>query len=177
MESSTAAVVGPFDARALANVVLDSADSLGIDIYVTSLLKVLYFAHGWHLARVNAPLVGQPFEAWKHGPVVRVVYDQVKDMAGKKVGIRLNAFDPSAGAYVLARCELPKPTHQLLIDILKSYGRFHPYALSDMTHDAGSPWSIAWAAAEHGQRPGLRISDGDIRSYFLRLNAADVLKS
>ncbi|MFM9718924.1 Panacea domain-containing protein, partial [Streptomyces galilaeus] len=44
-----------------------------------TLLKVLYFAHAWHLAKYGKPLVAQPFEAWRHGPVNRVVYDQYKE--------------------------------------------------------------------------------------------------
>jgi uncharacterized phage-associated protein len=167
----------PFDARAISNLILDRADDLKINIYVTTLLKVLYFSHGWHLARFSEPLIGQSFEAWQHGPVVRVVYDQVKDLSGKKIDRRLNAFDPATARYTVATCNPLPGTIELLTAVLRSYGTFHPYTLSEMTHEAGSPWDVAWEAAQKGERPGARLNDGDIRVYFLRLNQSDVLRS
>jgi len=68
------------DARAITNYFLDRAAQRGMAITIMTLLKVLYFAHAWYLAKKNAPLVGQPFEAWRHGPVNRVVYDQFKGL-------------------------------------------------------------------------------------------------
>lgn len=167
----------PLDARAAANALLDLAEDLRIDVYVTTILKVIYFAHGWHLARFDTPLIGQPFEAWQHGPVVRVVYDQIKDLSGKAVDRRLKVLDPVAAKYVIATCELSASTRELLLAVLRSYGVHHPYKLSDMTHEAGSPWHMAWEASHRGMRPGARIDNMDIRSYFLRLNSSDMLRS
>lgn len=63
----------PYDARDIANFFLDAAERNQTTLSITSLLKIIYFAHGWHLAEFGLPLIGQPFEAWQHGPVVRVV--------------------------------------------------------------------------------------------------------
>ena len=67
----------PHDARAVANFLLDAADTHNITLSITSLLKIIYFAQGWHLAKYNRPLIGQSFEAWEFGPVIRVVYDSL----------------------------------------------------------------------------------------------------
>lgn len=164
-----------YDARAIANAILEAAQTFGQPVYVTSLLKILYFAHGWHLARFGEPLVGQPFEAWQHGPVVRVVFDQVKQFSGRPIEGRLTSFDASQGAYLEARVELPTRSKELLDSVVRAYGPLHPFALSDLTHEPGSPWEKAWLAAEEGRVPGARIENGEIRQYFLRLNRSDMV--
>ncbi len=42
------------------------------------LQKMVYFAHGYHLARYNEPLIREEFEAWKFGPVVPSIYQSYK---------------------------------------------------------------------------------------------------
>lgn len=44
--------------------------------YVTQmkLQKMVYIAHGYHLARYDSPLIEETFEAWKFGPVVPSIY-------------------------------------------------------------------------------------------------------
>jgi len=163
------------DARALSNIILQEAERLGIDVYATTLLKVLYFAHGWHLAISGEPLVAQPFEAWQFGPVVRVVYDQIKNSNRRPIDIRLSAFSAAALQSVEAQCELKHASFDLLISVLRAYSHLHPYTLSDMTHEADSPWSKVWLRSTQGLTPGARIENSEIRKYFLRQNAADVL--
>lgn len=163
------------DARAIANVILDQSDALGIAVYSTTLLKVLYFSHGWHLARFDAPLVAQPFEAWQHGPVVRVVYDQIKSASGKPIRHRLTAFDPKVMLPRVATATLSQSTISLIRAVLRAYGALHPYTLSELTHEEGSPWGAVWEAALAGSAPGGKLDDGDIRRYFLRQNENDVL--
>ena len=157
---------GPYDARAIANFILDESDAAGFTMYPTSLLKILYFGHGWHLALFGGPLIAQPFEAWEHGPVVRVVYDQIKDYSGKAIKVRLKAFNPRSMTPKVASAEITRGG---------AYGSLHPYKLSEMTHESGSPWTSVWEAAQIGASPGARLNDGEIRDYFLRQNHADVL--
>src|SRR2546421_11399446 len=83
-----------YDARAVANFFIDRAGRTGHSLTIMTLLKVLYFAHGWHLAQFSKPLVAQPFEAWKHGPVNRVVYEQFKGYGKKPLDKRAVSFNP-----------------------------------------------------------------------------------
>lgn len=166
---------GPFDARAVANLILDEADAANISIYSTSLLKILYFGHGWHLAKFGSALVAQPFEAWEHGPVVRVVYDQIRERSGRVIVSRLQAFDPKSMKPVVARADLDVESAKLLRAVLGAYGSLHPYDLSQLTHEDGSPWNDVWNAALAGSAPGAKLTNGAIRDYFLRQNDRDVL--
>ncbi|MBA3519059.1 MAG: DUF4065 domain-containing protein [Rhizobiales bacterium] len=74
----------------IANYFLDRADAGGQPISPLSLLKILYFAHAWHLAKSGEALVGQPFEAWQYGPVNRVVYSQIKQFGRSPIQGRLS---------------------------------------------------------------------------------------
>lgn len=165
------------DARELANFLLDAAEEMKTTLSVTSLLKIIYFAHGWHLAEFEEPLIGQPFEAWQHGPVVRVVYDSFKRESGKAIKIRATKVDPKIGKYVVCNYSFDKAKREFLRRILVSYSRHHPYTLSEMTHDPLSPWTEVWEKSEFESTPGMRINNESIRSYFLTLNSADVYRS
>lgn len=48
-----------YDVRAIANVVLDRAEHLGISVTNLSINKILYFAHGHFLAHFNKPLASR----------------------------------------------------------------------------------------------------------------------
>src|SRR5258706_4098008 len=136
------------DARAVSNFILDRASKSGIALTVMTLLKVLYFAHGWYLAKTNNPLIAQPFEAWKHGPVNRVVYDQYKEYGRKPIDKAAVSFDPVLMKYVKTPHSFDTDTSRLLENICDYYVRFHPYTLSELTHQAGGPWDTIWTMAQ-----------------------------
>lgn len=154
------------DARRVANHFLDRARERGVEITVMTLLKVLYFAHGWHLAEKNKPLVAQPFEAWTYGPVNRVVYDQLKGLGRKPVRQRLQTFDVISCGYVDAPTGFDAETTRFLNNIFDYYGRFDAFRLSDLTHEPGSPWDAIWKAAEERAVPGMEIPDKLIADWF-----------
>ena len=167
----------PYDARELANFLLDRSETSGAPLSITSLLKIIYFAHGWHLAQFGNPLIGQPFEAWQHGPVVRVVYDSFKTESGRPIKTRAKKLNPKTGIYEVCHYSFGDELTLFLERILASYSKHHPYTLSEMTHDPDSPWAEIWIKSETESVPGMRISDKSIQSYFLTLNRADLYRS
>ncbi len=154
------------DARAIANYFLDCADECGQPLSPMALLKVLYFAHAWHLAKFKTPLVAQPFEAWERGPVNRVVYEQIKKFGKSAISERLNVLDPISVKFVPASCEMSNELKQFLSNIFAYYGRVHPFKLSEITHVSGTPWDIVWQAAEKSAVPGMWIPDKLILEWF-----------
>lgn len=156
-----------YDARAIANFFLDYGASKGQSITIMSLLKIIFFAHAWHLAKTGEPLVGQPFEAWQYGPVSRVVYEQFKSSKKQPINTRAKALNAAAGRYEVAECrDLDAATIKLLRDIFDYYSRFHPYRLSHLTHEKGSPWDNVWEEATRRAVPGMIISNDSIREWF-----------
>jgi uncharacterized phage-associated protein len=54
----------PFDSKAVANEFLKLAEQDGVKLSPMKLLKLVYFAHGWHLALKGEPLLNERVEAW-----------------------------------------------------------------------------------------------------------------
>ncbi|MEM9279419.1 MAG: type II toxin-antitoxin system antitoxin SocA domain-containing protein [Pseudomonadota bacterium] len=156
----------PHDARSIANFFLDQAEANGVALSHLKIQKLLFFAHAWNLAKFDQPLIGQPFEAWKYGPVVRVVYDQLKSYKSKSVVTRLTRIDPTTGEFTESYSNYNSETRELLSSIYYFYGQFHALKLSDLTHQKGGPWDRTWGKAKISAVNGMIIPDNLIKSWF-----------
>ncbi|MGL4636471.1 MAG: Panacea domain-containing protein [Beijerinckiaceae bacterium] len=154
------------DARSVANFFLARSQRLGRPITILSLLKILYFAHAWYLAKMNRPLVAQPFSAWKHGPVCEVVYDQFRDYGQKYIDKYCVSFNINDGKFSVSKYEFDEETEKFLCNIFDYYSQFHPYKLSDLTHEKGGPWDLVWTDAENNAIPGMKIKNESIMEWF-----------
>lgn len=155
-----------YDARAITNFFLDRAEKEQMALTIMTLLKVLYFAHAWHLAKFEKSLVAQPFEAWRHGPVNRVVYDQYKTYGKKPIDKRALSFDPVAVRFVPTPYDFDNETALFLANIFDYYSKFHPFGLSDLTHEKGGPWDSIWSEAGKRAVPGMIIPNDLIQDWF-----------
>ena len=68
----------PFSAAAVANEFLHLAHRDDRPITPLKMQKLVYFAHGWHLAITGAPLISEPIQAWQYGPVISSLYQIFK---------------------------------------------------------------------------------------------------
>ncbi len=162
------------DARAVANFLLDCAEGQGKRLTIMALIKIIYFAHGWHLARSGAPLISNPFEAWQHGPVVRVVYDCFSDHGSHPITSRATRFDPISQAHEVVRSSFTVEEAALLGDVFKAYGWLDAFRLSEITHATGSPWDRVWNASDGKITLGMRIPNESIRQHFLAAQPSQV---
>ena len=94
------------------------------------LQKLLYYAQSAHLALCDGePLFPEPIFAWKHGPVVRSIYEKYKD----------NHSD-----FLLPDCEvdlncISPDDREILSDVYSTFGQYDAWKLRDMTHSE-DPW-------------------------------------
>lgn len=51
------------DSRAVANRLIEMADERGISLTIVHLVKLVYFAHGWHLGLFHRPLIRHAVQA------------------------------------------------------------------------------------------------------------------
>jgi len=160
------------DARAVANFILDYAETQGRRLTDMALLKILYFAHGWHLAQTGSPLIRNEFEAWKHGPVVRVVYECFRDHGEDPINSRATRFEPQTGRREIVGYSFSDFESALIKDIFDAYGSLGALRLSDLTHEPGSPWDMIWNAPDGRVTLGMRIPNAAIREHFVELLAA-----
>lgn len=145
-----------FDARAIANHVLQVARELGLSLTPMQLMKIVYFAHGWSLGLRNRPLFTQPVQAWQYGPVIPDVY-----WAFSRFG-RSPVAEPAKNEFGLAyEAELDEVDERIIRAVVAQYGKLHAFVLSDMTHQPGTPWQKSF-------KPGFRavIGSDDIGQYF-----------
>lgn len=151
--------MGPFDSRAIANRILEIAEAKGIRLTMMQLLKLVYIAHGWWLTHSKGqPLTSDRPQAWQYGPVHPAVYRAFRHFGSRH--ITQKARDPETGFEFSA--EIPPDINGLLESVVESYGGFHAYRLSDMTHQPGTPWDRA--TKQWGNYAP--ITDDSIKEHF-----------
>lgn len=157
----------PFDSRSVANFILDACDTLHRPITHLALQKIIYFCHGWHLAKYSRPLVVDCPEAWAHGPVFRPVFDQFKDCRRQTINKRALIFDFISGEHLLAKMPIQSDLETFLMQIVRYYIQFSAITLREMSHEQGGPWRTVWDLGKSGSKVGMKIPNSLIQSHFL----------
>jgi uncharacterized phage-associated protein len=110
------------------------------------LQKLLYYAQGWHLALYNKKLFREKFEKWSYGPVVRRLYEKLRNYKGKPIHIGVGKGS-----------DLTSSVATFLERVWKTYGKYTAIQLSDQSHSE-DPWIRAEDYKE--------ISDDSLKEYF-----------
>ncbi|MGL4463981.1 MAG: Panacea domain-containing protein [Planctomycetia bacterium] len=175
MQGST--VMPPYSSKAVANEFLKLA-GLGA-LTPMKLLKLVYFAHGWHLAIAGGTLIDEQIEAWPYGPVVTSLYHDLKKYGSSPISAFIEDLEFEdddrlpriTTPFVVSDDSEPDEGDvfaKALIDrVWELYGRLTAGQLSNMTHEAGSPWDAVKTL--YGDRPipkGTDIPEDAIRDYF-----------
>lgn len=160
----------PHDGRAIANFVLDHADRVGWEVTNLKLQKLVYFCHVWSWIELRKPLIRHRFEAWRNGPVLPYLYRDFKELGSSPINTRALALDPETGARKPATYEFEPVTKELLERVLGFYGRLGTHMLVTLTHAKDGPWHKVWHHKDR-VRPGMKISDTDIRHFYERIPA------
>lgn len=131
-----------YNAASIANFFLDQADEEGAYIDPMKLQKLLYYANGWWAGEYREPLIAEPVEAWKYGPVFPSIYREFQGFKGNPITSRARKrntlFSKTREEPVLE----DEDTKRFLKRIWTKYGRMRSMTLSDMTHAPGGPWDI-----------------------------------
>jgi len=159
----------PYDARAIANFLLDIADSRRVPLTQVAVLKLLYFAQGWYLACFNHTLILQDFEAWQYGPVVKVVRDEFAKWGRAPIKNRATVLNVHTGERHLASPHLILHDASFVQRIFETYHLYDAWQLSALTHEANSPWDRVWNSLNPFGRMALRITNEEIRAHFIKL--------
>lgn len=157
-----------YSSAAIANRFLRVARESG-DTTITPMKvqKLVYIAHGWHLAYTDGkPLCREVVQAWRWGPVFHDLYHSVKKWGREPIdgyvedywrdGVAHMIDDGSFGAKVIDA-------------VWRSYGKYSAARLSRITHSKDSPWSKVYAKGRrNAEIPDSLISD----HYFDLLRSA-----
>jgi len=118
--------------------------SMAVNKLLTNMqvVKLTYIAHGWYLGFTGQPLINELAQAWMYGPVVPSVYEQFKTCGRNPITKVASQTLPSGETsnYPLS----DKGLIPFLDKIWEAYGKYSGSALSDMTHQPGTPWDEVW---------------------------------
>lgn len=154
-----------YDGRAIANAVLEIAETEGVRLSNLSLQKIMFFCHTWHLVDTGKPLIKNQFEAWQHGPVLQYIYREFKKYESSPITSRAKGLNNFTGEREVIVAELPKETRDRIRGVVRFYGNLRPWDLVDLSHEPGSPWDKVW---NHDGKvnPGMKISNDDILAFY-----------
>lgn len=163
-----------YDVRAIANWFLARASKEGEHLTAMKLQKLAYVSHGWWLGFNGTPLVHDAVEAWKWGPVFRLLYQEFSEFGSTPITKRATAFD---GATLVMReigidaYETPDPKvmGRFLESVWKAYGHYDAGELSDITHRDGTPWHQMLMKMERTIKPYTIIPNDLIRAHYEHL--------
>ncbi len=165
-----------YSAKAIANFFIDHYKKQKFT--PLKLQKLIYIAHGWHLAMYDEDLVNDEYaEAWQFGPVFPSVYHEFKDLGSQPVRRRATDLDLDEDGNVTFAAPLVKPnderTTALLRRVWDVYGKFTAAQLIELTHAPGSPWDKA-QRKDGGLRRNPHIEREDIESHYKALYEKNV---
>ena len=144
-----------YDARHIANEFIRRGLKDGQPLTPLHVQKLVYFAHARHLVFHKEPLVSQEFLAWKHGPVVRDLFDALRNYGRSGITAEISFRAPEA------------PLHDRGVTdwSYRIYGHVGAVTLSDLTHAPDGPWARTAQNAV--------IPNDSIREYFAEPWIAD----
>lgn len=155
-----------YDARVIANTILDRAWELGEDVTQIDIQKICYFLHGHHIKEHGKPMIKTEFEAWGYGPVQRVLYSSFKNFGDQPITSKAVAFDPIRRVKKELPEVLDNAVRNTIEEHLPKYLGLPSFSLVKMTHEADTPWSITMRDADSTVNLGMRISDKVIADNF-----------
>ena len=130
-----------YNALALSNHILSRWDAKQRGITNKKLNKVLFYCHGFSLARLDKPLLKNHIEAWAHGPVVKSVYHAFKQFEHRPINQLAHSFDYVQGHSSVVWQEFETYEEEdLFFRVCDYYCDWSADRLEHESHTIGSPW-------------------------------------
>ena len=144
----------------VAEYILQKANAANDTVTPMQILKLVYMCHGWMLGLYGRQLIKQDVEAWKYGPVIRELYEEVRDYRSAAITDSLCSNLP----------EFDVLEKSIMDQVYQKYGQYSGPALSRITHEVGSPWHKTYTML--GQN--CVISNDLIEDYYKKLADSNV---
>ena len=126
-----------YDARVVANYILDLGKKDCLPIFPLKMQKLVYLTHGWSLAFRGEPIIADEIQAWKYGPVVPKLYHAFKKYRASAIKepapVRATEIDPDS--------------KKLIDAVWNRYKAYTGVQLSALTHEPGYAWDLAMKTA------------------------------
>ena len=107
---------------------------------VMQALKLTYIAQGFHLSLKDGPFFQENIEAWRHGPVVRELYDHLCKIKNQEEGNHLIEQPQRSDV------QFNEKQKDILTVVFGKYANISAWDLSEMTHKRGTPWEVTYSS-------------------------------
>lgn len=122
-------------ALSVANEFLRLAKEKQQDITNMQIQKLVYTAHGLSLGYTGKPLLDEEVNAWKHGPVIPVLYHKYKKYINANIDVDKE---------FVSQDDLTTKEKEIIEGTYNNFSRFSGWQLRELTHKEGSPWHKIW---------------------------------
>lgn len=156
------------DPRAIANRILDIRSETGQSLTIMQLIKLVYIADGWSMALLGKPLASERPEAWRYGPVYRTVYNAFSGIGSRPVEARAVV----RGTSIPVSENFTPDEENLIRMVVEGYGKLSAFALSNLTHMDGTPWSKAFERGLYAD-----IDEAEMVEHFESLKAKRLVQT
>ena len=137
----------------IADYFIGLANETGSFISNLKLQKLVYYAQAWHLALHDAPLFEEDFQAWIHGPVIPVLFEQYQSFSWRPIQKEVTV-------------DLPDTVEAFLEEVVDEYFGCDAYDLMRMVR-AEMPWKKARNGISHDEPSENTISKEWMKEYYL----------
>ena len=141
----------------------------GVAVDHMKLQKLVYIAHGWHMAVVGEELISDSVYAWTYGPVIPNLYHRLKRYGSRPITEKVCVDDPETGLPVPACATLPERTTAVMDRVWNSYKGLNGLQLSTLTHKENTPWFKMVGNLPAHQRRNRLILNKLIQEHYLEL--------
>ena len=162
----------PYPVIAVSNTLLKVAWEHGATVTPMKLQKLVYMAHGWHLALTDVRLIDSQVEAWQFGPVISSLYNLTKRYGSREITELIEWVEISDSDFFdfkVRKDTVPaedETTWRFLRRVWDLYGRYSAVELSAMTHEKDTPWYKTWFEGEGKSLKNTDIPVEKIKTYF-----------
>lgn len=126
------------------------------------LQKLCYYAVAWGWALMNRPIVRDgDFEAWVHGPVSSVLYQEYKNCGWNNISKEEKVP------------EFPSDIEELLNSVWETYGNKDGNELEALSHSE-KPWKESRVNLGEDERGNVKIKPGTMRAFYRSIYSGDL---
>jgi uncharacterized phage-associated protein len=147
---------------AVSNFFVQKSLDTGVELNPMKVIKMVYIAHGWHLALKNNPLIDEAVEAWRYGPIVLRVYQEFRHFRDQQITQMYEKFERG---YLYIPTVRDQETVYFLEKVWEAYCGLSGLQLSTITHKPDTPWHQTWNKYNKNKN----IPNNIIKKYYRSL--------
>jgi len=127
----------------------------------------LFYVHAFYLVRQSQPLIKNHFEAWEHGPVIRVVYHEFKSFDSAPITSLARHLNYETGLHeVIKFDDINDAARSFIMRVATHYMQFSASQLREMTHKPGGPWHEVYMSSPDSRGIRDRIPNELIEAHL-----------